>query len=279
MSTPRYSIIPGAAVDDPQVSDLHLRILTLFGKASDNNGWLQVNQRVIAERTGRSRETINRSIRELVDMGYVRKKARFSGKDGRRLINDYQVVMDRADPRESLDSQGIEAARDVPPCDAHVTYPCDVQITGYVTSGDHNPCDVQTSQHKYDPLLQRPSSSFPNEDQTPPRGTWLPADFEPDLDWAVANGMRPEIALAERAKFLDFWRAKAGVDARKRNWPATWRNWVRRTLERAPGPRARGSPTRRETFADFLNDRAERGSHERDQHAGPTIEASYRRRD
>lgn len=170
MSTPRYSIIPAAAVDDPKVSDLHLRILVLFGKASDNNGWLQVNQRLIAERTGRCRETINRAIRELVDLGYVRKKARFSGKDGRQLINDYQVVMDRADPRDCRENDAVLDTSEYVPCDVQITPPCDVQITGGVTSRDHTPCDLQRSHHKYDPLLQRPLSSFPKEDLERERG-------------------------------------------------------------------------------------------------------------
>ena len=29
--------------------------------------------------------------------------------------------------------------------------------------------------------------------------------------------------------FLDYWRAKAGAGAVKRDWPATWRNWIRRS--------------------------------------------------
>lgn len=278
MSTPRYSIIPGDAVHDPNVTDLHLRVLVLFGKASDRNGWLQVNQGRVAAQMGRSRETINRAIRELVDMGYVRKKARFSGKDGRQMISDYQVVMDRADPRDDAEIAGVSETSDEPPCDAHVTPPCDVQITGGVISEDHRGCDPQRSHHKIDPLLQRPFSSFPKEDQSPPRGTRLPSDFQPDLDWAVAHGLRPEQALAEKATFLDFWRAKAGPDARKRDWPATWRVWVRRALEKRPSGRNRGPPGR-QSFAEFLNERAEREADERDQYDGPTIEACDYRRD
>ena len=31
----------------------------------------------------------------------------------------------------------------------------------------------------------------------------------------------------EAAKFADFWHAKAGKDAAKLDWCATWRNWCR----------------------------------------------------
>ncbi len=59
------------------------------------------------------------------------------------------------------------------------------------------------------------------------RGCRLPADFEPDYDFALAEGLPPERVKVEIAKFRDYWNAKAGKDASKRDWQATWRNWVR----------------------------------------------------
>lgn len=156
MSGPRYCIIPADALDDDRVSDLHLRVLSDFGRAADRNGWLQANQSLVAKRLGRSRETINRTIRDLVEWGYLRKKQRFSGKDGRQMINDYQVVMDRAERAESR-------AEEQPEVGIQPT-PCDPDITGGVMSEDHTPCDLQTSHHKNDPLLQRPSSSPPGKE-------------------------------------------------------------------------------------------------------------------
>jgi len=178
---PRYSITPGDMYDDPRITDGHLRVMGLFGRCSDANGWLQANQRNIAEKAGRSRETINRMIRELVEFGYLRKRQRFSGKDGRQLINEYQVLMDRSDRDDCVVSEPSADGNEASPCDPHVTPPCDVQITGGVTSGDHTPCDLQRSHHKNDPFLQRPFSpsleggraSAPNE-REPERET----DFE-----------------------------------------------------------------------------------------------------
>ncbi|UNF37780.1 YdaU family protein [Bartonella krasnovii] len=59
------------------------------------------------------------------------------------------------------------------------------------------------------------------------RGCRLPADFEPDYDFALAEGLPPERIKVEIAKFQDYWNAKTGKDASKRDWQATWRNWVR----------------------------------------------------
>lgn len=73
------------------------------------------------------------------------------------------------------------------------------------------------------------------------RGTRLPEDWVLPKAWG-------EWALAERKgwiaddvrrcaeKFADYWRAKAGRDAAKLDWQATWRNWVRNDNTSASRP-------------------------------------------
>lgn len=83
------------------------------------------------------------------------------------------------------------------------------------------------------------------------RGTRLTADWKPsddDLAFAISKGMpRPRIDI-EAEKFRNYWTAKTGIAATKRDWSATWRNWVLSSLERAPGlpppalPRPSGPP-------------------------------------
>ncbi|WP_375692657.1 hypothetical protein [Bartonella sp. AP258QHHD] len=63
------------------------------------------------------------------------------------------------------------------------------------------------------------------------RGCRLPTDFEPDYDFAIAEGLPPERVKVEIAKFRDYWRSKAGANATKTDWQATWRNWVRKAIE------------------------------------------------
>lgn len=63
------------------------------------------------------------------------------------------------------------------------------------------------------------------------RATRLPADWEleqEDGEWAEAQGMKFEEVKFQEAKFKDYWIAsgKAKVD-----WRATWRNWIRTTIE------------------------------------------------
>lgn len=82
------------------------------------------------------------------------------------------------------------------------------------------------------------------------RACRLPTDFSPDLVWAQGQGLSPSQAQTEAAKFRDYWSSK-GSNATKTDWPATWRNWVRQSVERLP----RGSPHQRPpTAADLAAD-------------------------
>ena len=57
----------------------------------------------------------------------------------------------------------------------------------------------------------------------------LPADWAPnDADIAYCKTERPDLNVARTVdSFRDYWHAKAGPTARKLDWAATWRSWVR----------------------------------------------------
>lgn len=62
-----------------------------------------------------------------------------------------------------------------------------------------------------------------------PRAHPLPKDWQPDhlaLSWAHKE--RPDLIIArETEKFREYWHAKRGKGARKRNWQSAFRNWCR----------------------------------------------------
>ena len=67
------------------------------------------------------------------------------------------------------------------------------------------------------------------------KGCRIPDNFpaEPELKWAEAE--HPSVdAKTESAKFRDYWSGVAGQKATKADWPATWRNWIRRCVENKP---------------------------------------------
>jgi len=110
----------------------------------------------------------------------------------------------------------------------------------------------KTKPQKPEARIQKPEPPDPPAGDRPPRKRATRVDgFEPDIEAGVAVGLRPEHARAEAEKFLDHFRAKAGGDGSKLDWPATWRNWCRRALERSgPAPPARRTNT---SFADRID--------------------------
>jgi hypothetical protein len=77
----------------------------------------------------------------------------------------------------------------------------------------------------------------PRKRATPPaRGTRIPDDFRLTREmvaWGEENF--PNVnGEKETAKFIDHFRAATGTNAVKRDWPATWRNWIRRAEKDYP---------------------------------------------
>lgn len=81
------------------------------------------------------------------------------------------------------------------------------------------------------------------------RGCRLPADFQPDRSWAVEQGMSSSDVIREHARFTDYWNSVAGPKGVKRDWQATWRNWVRSAVDRRRPRRSTASSNADGLFA------------------------------
>lgn len=77
----------------------------------------------------------------------------------------------------------------------------------------------------------------PATNPQPTRGTRLPDDWQPSpelIDWTLTQENPHQINyLNDLEEFRDYWKAKNGKDAIKKDWDATWRNWWRRSLKYA----------------------------------------------
>ena len=87
-----------------------------------------------------------------------------------------------------------------------------------------------------------------------PRATALPADWSLPADylqWALTD--RPDWtdshAKLTAQIFADYWHGKGGKDARKADWFATWRNWVRRENSLTSKPKPAPAPSKHNGFA------------------------------
>lgn len=130
------------------------------------------------------------------------------------------------------------------------------------------------------------SISISNNKKDPPsgdpkkKGSRIPDDFVPDLEWATQEGLSRSEAIREAASFKDYWIAKTGKDATKQDWPATWRNWVRNQLKRKRGPPAGGGKSAfrqhqdevTQSFRNALRGTEYDQSHHDDRHGQPAFD-------
>lgn len=104
------------------------------------------------------------------------------------------------------------------------------------------------------------------------RATRIPPDWRPtssEEEFATQQGLPSAELARETEKFRDYWQAKPGAGGCKLDWPATWRNWIRRVCEQrgyaptaATGPPRKyqpppGAPTREELEAKYAAIRRE----------------------
>jgi hypothetical protein len=102
--------------------------------------------------------------------------------------------------------------------------------------------------------LSPPTPPAPPSSPRPARGTRLPEDFEvtPEMAaWAQENCPRLLVVGrggTETEKFRDYWRAAPGAKGVKKDWPATWRNWMRKAEQdlAAHPPRQSHQPSEEE---------------------------------
>lgn len=67
------------------------------------------------------------------------------------------------------------------------------------------------------------------------RGSRLPPDWQPspsEAAFALDRNMPQARLNTEAEKFRNYWTAKSGAGATKRDWSATWRNWIITAMER-----------------------------------------------
>lgn len=57
----------------------------------------------------------------------------------------------------------------------------------------------------------------------------MPAEWK---TWAAAQGATNAEVEDQAARFADYWRSIPGTKGVKLDWQATWRNWIRSSLER-----------------------------------------------
>lgn len=183
----------------------------------------------LAEITELGESTVRAATKLLAEQGLIRVFYRYRENHTRRSSR-YQLLVDGPDTMEP-DAEDWADYRQIS-ADAQRQDSADSRQD----SADSQRQDLALIPHK-DPSLREPSPVIPGASRSQ-RATRLPDDFQPSEDmkrWFVAENLHNLIAdpRAAHEDFCDYWRAKAGTDARKLDWAATWRRWMRTTALRA----------------------------------------------
>ena len=113
-----------------------------------------------------------------------------------------------------------------------------------------------TNIYKKDSYIDSSSKQEDNGVLTKRRATRLPPDWKPteaDIAMALEEGFSGEMLNREIARFRDYWDAKAGQNATKVNWSATFRNWIRGAFDRRPLSYANGGRNGKSNIMDTIN--------------------------
>lgn len=146
--------------------------------------------------------------------------------------------------RKDAERKARARAKDIPPPSEAPPEDSPEDVPG--TSGG------QDAERPRDGAGTEPNRTEPNRTQhTEPKGgarkraTQLPDGWVPQPEDALqAEAVAAGVDLRrELDRFRDHWPAQPGAKGRKADWQATWRNWLRGSIDRAPA-RARDGPSK-----------------------------------
>lgn len=135
----------------------------------------------------------------------------------------------KADYRAKKDGTGTSQDKLVPrdTTGTEQSDDADVPILSHVDNTTQDKTG-QDNLRKKEKERERGASAVPAPASPRKAASRIPDDWEPseaDADYARSLGL-PVARVT--AMFRDYWISKAGADARKHDWSATWRNWCRR---------------------------------------------------
>lgn len=196
----------------------------------------------IARRLRIDAATYRRLVAPLIDEFFSREGGRIFQK---RQVREFRYVTDLVAKRRAAGKRGGEAkARAARKSDVRHQKSEDgngpgkpTPVPEHVADDGATPRPTATPAPTGPPLLREAGDDPPagNKRASPRRGKRLPEDWRPstkDRDFAAKEGLDHAEIDRTADRFRDYWTAKAGPSAIKRDWAATWRNWVRGDADR-----------------------------------------------
>lgn len=213
-----FTMLPNSQVRD---SGLSWGARGLLAWLHSHQEGFEVTEDALIEAGPSARDGIRSMIRELENLGYLRRERTPIVTGGSTV--DYVLMDPRGTPKPSV---GVDD-------------PTDAQAA---VRADQAKQDVRAGQPTDALAVPRSSVEDQKKTKTPSvskraTATRIPDDFYPTpemQEWFKREGLHEAIPSPriEHEKFCDYWGAKGGPDARKIDWVKTWRNWMRSAAER-----------------------------------------------
>jgi len=179
-----------------------------------------VGQTTIACETEYSERTIQRTLAELEEDGLIRRQPRMRS-SGRGRTSDLTTIV-------------ASAVKARPRCRPYV--PEDQPATGSGWS-DQPDTDAGPTRHwlpdQPDTVAGEPSVEPKEREKSGGRGSRVDPDFKPspETELIKKHGLSDGYVQTELEKFIDYWLGVSGAKGVKRDWQATWRNWLRNSVK------------------------------------------------
>ena len=214
--------------------------LVSLGEWANDDGVCWPSHDTIAKRVGVGRRQVIRIIDQLESMGVIERIER------KQYSNKYRVRCDIAmsHPKPSPDvTSTAHVTSKAAGSDVTLGTPDVTSTTADVTSRASR-CDTHATRTVIEPPIRTPNE--PPERARAKRATAVPESIEvsdEQYGWAWGElGLQRSDVDRETAKLIDHFRSTGET---KKDWGATWRNWMRRSLEfRRSASNGRASPVR-----------------------------------
>lgn len=226
--------MPNETIRDRSISFRATGLLAFL--LSMDDGW-SMDSRIVAARKGREgRDAVRTAMKELRAAGYVKLENARSPDTGQ-----FQTEIVVSDVPMFTGLFAVESPAPDNPAPGEPA-PADPPLAG--RAPDPQAVKEVPSKEKLEKLFG-PSSDeevpdAPGTVADRARGCRLTRDFvvtDEMQSWAMEEW--PQVNWSfETERFIDYWCGAAGARARKVDWQATWRNWIRKAAEDQPRTRA-----------------------------------------
>lgn len=190
-----------------------LVLLGIANHEGDNGAYPSI--KTLATYANASERSVKRDIQELVSLGELSVEKQAAPVNNQYKPNLYWVTLSGVTDRASGVTAEVTGVTGESRLEAS-------GVTGEVSRGD----SVGT-QNLIN--LNKESSIDKSSLSTKTKASYLDPFFEPRQEsWEAMHEHFPHIDLKlETHSFIDYWTSKTGKDAMKKDWDATWRNWIR----------------------------------------------------